>query len=68
MKRDALIRALRRYARKQGLTLVVDEGGGKGSHYRARLGEAVTTIQSGELSPLHVDRICKQLKVNPADL
>ena len=68
MKRDALIRALRKFARKQGLTLEVDKGSGKGSHYRARLGEAVTTIQSGELSPFHVDRICKQLKVNPADL
>lgn len=67
MKRDALIRALRKYARKQGLTLLVDEGSGKGSHYRVRLGEAVTTIQSGELSPFHVDRICRQLKVNPAD-
>jgi len=68
VKRDALIRALRKYARKQGLTLEVDEGSGKGSHYRARLGAAVTTIQSGELSPFHVDRICRQLKVNSADL
>lgn len=68
MKRDALIRALRKYARKQGLTLVVDEGSGKGSHYRIRLGEGITTIQSGELDPFHVNRICKQLKVNPADL
>lgn len=68
MRRDALIRALRKYARKQGLTLEVDEGSGKGSHYRARLDGAVTTIQSGELTPLHVERICKQLKVNPADL
>ena len=68
MRRDALIRALRKYARRQGLTLEVDEGSGKGSHYRARLGAEVTTIQSGELDPFHVNRICKQLKVNPADL
>lgn len=68
MKRDALIRSLRRYAKKQGLPFDVDTGAGKGSHYRVRLGEAVTTIQSGDLSPLHVERICKQLKVNPADV
>lgn len=68
MKRDALIRALRKYARKRGLTPEVDEGSGKGSHYRIRLSEEVTTIQSGELDPFHVNRICKQLKVNPADL
>lgn len=68
MKREALIRALRKYARKQGLTLVVDEQSGKGSHYRVRLGQGISTIQSGELEPYHVERICKQLHVNPADL
>ena len=68
MKRDALIRSLRRYARKQDLSFDVDAGAGRGSHYRVRLGKAVTTIQSGDLSRFHVERICKQLKVNPADL
>lgn len=68
MTRDALIRALRRYARKRDIPFEVDTGSGKGSHYRARLAEAVTTIQSGELSPFLVQRICRQLKVDPADL
>ena len=68
MKRDALIRDLRRLARKRSLPFDVDAGAGKGSHYRVRIGGAVTTIQSGELSPFHVERICKQLQVNPADL
>lgn len=54
MKRDALIRDLRRYARINGLAFAIDVGSGKGSHYRVRVGEAVTTIQSGELTPLHV--------------
>ena len=66
MKRDALVRALRRYAAKKNLPFELDKGGGKGSHYRLRLGDAVTTVQSGELSPLLVTRICKQLGVDPA--
>ena len=68
MKRDALIRSLRRYAKKEGLSFELDTATGKGSHYRARLGEAVTTIQSGELTPLLVQRICKQLNIDPAAL
>lgn len=68
MKREALIRAIRRYARKRGLTFEIDAGGGKGSHYRIRLGARVTTVQSGELSPLHVERICRQIDVKPGDL
>ncbi len=68
MKRDALIRRLRRYARIRDLVFDLDRGGGKGSHNRVRLGEAITTIQSGELSPFHVGRICRQLQVDLADL
>lgn len=66
MKRDALVRALRRYAAKKNLPFELDTAGGKGSHYRLRLGDAVTTVQSGELSPLLVNRICKQLGVDHA--
>lgn len=66
MKREALIRDLRQYARKHNLSFEVDTAAGKGSHYRVRLGTEVTTIQSGELSPFHVKRIREQLKVNPA--
>lgn len=68
MKRDDLIRALRRYARKEGLSFAVDTGRGKGSHYTVALGERFTIVQSGELSPLMVQRICKQLGVDPASL
>jgi hypothetical protein len=66
VKRDALVRSLRRYATKKNLLFQLDKVGGKGSHYRLRLGEAVTTVQSGELTPLLVSRICKQLGVDPA--
>ncbi len=68
MKREALIRELRRYAAKRKLLFEVDTAGGKGSHYRVRLGERVTTVQSGELSPLLVNRICKQLGIDPASI
>lgn len=68
MKRDDLIRALRRYARKRGVPFDLDRARGKGGHCRLRVGEKVTTVQSGELSPFHVHRICDQLAIDPADL
>ncbi|HEY4773438.1 MAG TPA: hypothetical protein VIH40_01335 [Xanthobacteraceae bacterium] len=68
MRRDDLIRTLRAYARERNLRFEVDTRKGKGSHYRVRLGDRVTTVQYGELSPVHVMRICKQLAVEPHDL
>jgi hypothetical protein len=62
--RDAFLRHLRRYAAKQGLPFDVMHGRGKGTHYRVRLGDRVSTVQSGELSPFHVERICKQLGID----
>ena len=68
MNRDGLIRALRKYARKQGLPpLQVDKKRGDGSHYRVRLGDKVTTVQK-DLNPGRIERVLKQLNVNPADL
>jgi hypothetical protein len=61
--RDTFLRRLRRYAARQGLPLDVAHARGKGSHYRVRLGDRVSTVQSGELSPFHVERICKQLGI-----
>jgi hypothetical protein len=61
MKREALIRELRAIARKQGRIFEVFTDRGKGSHYRVRLGDRITTIQSGELSELRVKTIKRQL-------
>jgi hypothetical protein len=61
MKREALIREIRALARKRGLAFEVFTDRGKGSHYRVRLGDRMTTIQSGEL--LMVRTIRKQLGV-----
>ncbi|CAN7217882.1 hypothetical protein LJR007_000811 [Aminobacter sp. LjRoot7] len=64
MKREALIRELRALARKRNLQFEVFTDRGKGSHYRVRLGERISTIQSGELSALMVRTIKKQLGVD----
>jgi hypothetical protein len=63
MKREALIRELRKLARKRGIRFELFTDRGKGSHYRVRLGDRMTTIQSGELSALHVRTIRRQLGV-----
>ncbi|MEX0405398.1 hypothetical protein ABGN05_07000 [Aquibium sp. LZ166] len=44
MKREALIRELRALARRRGLAFEVFTDKGKGSHYRVRLGDRMTTI------------------------
>ncbi|GGA79686.1 hypothetical protein GCM10011491_03660 [Brucella endophytica] len=63
MKREALLRELRKLARKTGKTFEVNENRDKGAHYRVRFGDRETTIQSGELTPLRVEAIKKQLGI-----
>lgn len=67
MNRDGLIRALRRYAGRRDLPFELYTKKGKGSHYRLRLGDRITTVQS-ELSPGRIERVLKQLGIDPADL
>lgn len=61
MKREALIRELRKLAKARNLAFQVNRGAGKGSHYRVYVGDRISTVQSGELSPFHVRRIKQQL-------
>lgn len=68
MLRDQLIRKRRRLARKRGLEIEVDKTLGKGSHYWVRFGGRVTTVQDGDLSPMHIRRICEQVGIDPAEL
>lgn len=63
MKREALIRELRKLARKQGVLFAVDEDQGKGSHYTISFGALKTTIKSGELEPGYVRLIRRQLGI-----
>lgn len=63
MKREALIRELRKLARKNKVDFRVVEGRGKGSHYQVYFGTRTTVIKSGELKPGYVKLIKEQLGV-----
>jgi hypothetical protein len=63
MKREALIRELRKLARSQGKEFRVDQGHGKGSHYRVHFADRFTTVKSGELRPGYVALIKGQLGI-----
>lgn len=63
MKRDQLLRELRKMAKTNGWELEILEEKGKGSHYRVTLNGKMTTIKSGEMTPLYVRIIKKQLGV-----
>ena len=67
MKRDDLIRAIRRYCRTRGLRFEVDERTGNGSHYKVKAGERRTIVQY-KLNPHIFRMILKQLDIDPADL
>ena len=61
MKREQLLRLLRAEAKRLGLEFQLDKSAGKGSHYRVRIGRYLSTVQSGDLTPLQVKKIRKDL-------
>lgn len=61
MKRDALIRELRKEARKAGLLFEIVTKQGKGSHYIIRIGSKMSTLKSGEITRKMEKIIRKQL-------
>jgi hypothetical protein len=61
MKREQFLKLLRREARDAGKQLRIDKVAGKGSHYRVYVGDRFTTVQSGELTPLMMRTIRRQL-------
>lgn len=63
MKREQFMKELRKIAKQRKLELVVYEDKGKGSHYRVTLNGRITTIKSGELTPLYVQIVKKQLGI-----
>lgn len=67
MNRDQLLRALRRYARKNGYQFEVDKEKGAGSHYRIRFQNKVTTLPD-KLNPLKIALILKQIGLHLDDL
>ncbi|WP_330169505.1 hypothetical protein [Bartonella grahamii] len=63
MKREALLRELCKEARKRGIHYSEAPDAGKGSHYLVTFGDKTTVIKSGELTPLYMKIIKKQLGV-----
>ena len=63
MTREALIREIRRLARKNGVRFEVIVSHGKGSHYRVEYADKWTTVKSGELAPGYVALIKRQLGI-----
>jgi hypothetical protein len=61
MKREQLIQKFRKEARDRGLALSVDMSRGKGGHCLVIVGDRVTVIPSGDISPTFEKIIRKQL-------
>lgn len=61
MKREAFLRALKSYARKNGLSFHWDASTGKGGHGRVHVGDAFTTVKSGKLGTGLIQAMLKQL-------
>ena len=67
MNRDQLIRAIRKLANKRNIHFELDSKKGKGSHYRVEYGAKWTTVQH-DLNPGRIQRILRQLDIDPADI
>lgn len=65
MKREQFARAVRKWARKRGVSVSVDSRLGKGSHYLMTVGDRSTTLKSGDYTPGYVRLLCKQLNIPP---
>ncbi len=63
MKRQQLLSAIRRWCRRNGHTLRIDTVGGKGSHIKVYVDGKATIVKVGELSPIYVQLVLKQLGI-----
>lgn len=61
MKREQVIRKLKKQAKAQGLELIVARDKAKGSHYTLFCGGRRTIIKSGEITPKMEQIIRRQL-------
>jgi hypothetical protein len=61
VKREQFLSRLRRYCRKNGLSMTVDVERGKGSHVTVEIVGRMTIVKSGELTPGYVALLLKQL-------
>jgi hypothetical protein len=67
VNREDLIRALRKYCRKNDIRFELDVKRGKGAHYLVTVGDRRTTLQSN-MSALIIRLALKQLGISPEDL
>ncbi len=59
MTRGRFLRRLRKYCRKLGLSISVEESRGKGSHVTVE--DRRTIVKGGELSPIYIKLVLRQL-------
>ncbi|WP_276119900.1 hypothetical protein [Pararhizobium qamdonense] len=61
MKREQFLRDLRKLAKTRQIELEIFEDKGKGSHYRIKCGGKISTVKSGDLTPMYMRLVRKQL-------
>ena len=60
MTRGQFLRRLRKYCRKFGLSISVEESRGKGSHLTVEVENNRTIVKGGELSPIYIKLVLRQ--------
>jgi hypothetical protein len=63
MKRGPFLSAIRAWCRKNARSFEVDTVAGKGSHVKVRVGASATIVKDGELSPIYMEIVLKQLGI-----
>ena len=63
MKRERLLSALRRWCRRNGHSLRIDTVAAQGISHKIYLDGRASIVKEGELSPIYVQLILKQLGI-----
>ncbi len=63
LKREQFLSRLRKWCRRNHRPFRVDTVAGKGSHVKVYAGTASTIVKEGELSPIYVEVVLKQLGI-----
>jgi len=63
VKREQFFSDLHRWCRKNSHSFRIDTVAGKGSHVKVYVGDSSTIVKAGELSPVYVAVVLKQLGV-----
>ncbi len=61
MTRSQFLRRLRGFCRRHDLTFLLDEARGKGSHVTVEVERRRTIVKGGELSPVYIKLVLRQL-------